>query len=69
MILVLKTDIADETMLNSIRPHINSLLKDVRWQVDIEDCDHVLRIEHPTDTSSNIISTLSQLGINCEELQ
>lgn len=56
-------------MLNSIRPHINNLLKDARWQVDIEDCDHVLRIEHPTDTSSNIIGTLSQLGINCEELQ
>lgn len=69
MILVFKTDIADEAMLNNIRPHINRLLPDGVWNVDIEDCDHVLRVEHVNDITGSIVTMLSRLGINCEELQ
>lgn len=69
MILVFKTDIVTEAMLNNIRPHINRLLPDGVWNVDIEDCDHVLRVEHAYDITDSIVNTLSRHGINCEELQ
>lgn len=69
MILVFKTDITDETMLNYIRPHINRLLPDGVWHVDIEDCDHVLRVEYVNDITDSIVNILSRHGISCEELQ
>lgn len=68
MVLVFKTSIATEAMLDKVSPHINQLLPDAVWNIDIEDCDHVLRVVHTTDISTNIIKALAALGISCELL-
>lgn len=68
MVLVFKTSIATDAILAAITPHINKLLTDNQWNVDTEDCDHVLRIVHQTDISTIVINTLTSLGISCEAL-
>jgi hypothetical protein len=36
--------------------------------VDIDDCDHVLRIENDMIPKDDVITTLQELDIHCEEL-
>ena len=68
MVLVFKTNIATEDQLATITPRLNTLLPDAVWNVDTEDCDHVLRVVHQTDISTRVINTLAALGILCESL-
>jgi len=68
MVLVFKTSIATEAMLDRVSPYIDKLLPLGSWNVDTEDCDHVLRIVHTTDISTTIINALAALGIRCEAL-
>lgn len=39
------------------------------WNFDLEDCDHILRVEAFSLQASVIISSLRQAGYACEELE
>lgn len=67
-VLVFKTDISSESEVERVA-HILDLEKNIlRWSIDRQDIDNVLRIEcdglHPT----SIIRQLSDAGFKCEEL-
>lgn len=40
-----------------------------RWDFDLEDCDHILRVEALSLQAPDIIQHLSGAGFSCEELE
>lgn len=40
-----------------------------RWNVDMQDCDHVLRIEASRLTANHIEKLLRDAGYYCEEMK
>lgn len=67
-VLVFKTNLipSDLGRLLCPKPH---WLTGVRWSIDWEDCDRVLRIEAPTVPAATIEDDLRGKGIDCEELR
>lgn len=68
-ILVFKTNLTDakrigdvESLLD-IHPHI------VQWNVDLNDCDNILRIVSRNIEASEVENLLLNAGYYCEELQ
>ena len=68
-ILVFKTNLADakrvsdvESMLD-VHPHI------IQWNVDLNDCDYVLRIVSRNIEAREVENMLLNAGYYCEELQ
>jgi hypothetical protein len=68
-ILVFKTNLSDSKRINDveslldIHPHI------IKWNVDLEDCDKVLRIVSRNIAGAEIENILLNAGYYCEELQ
>ena len=62
---VFKTSITQPRQLKQLRQGLTAI---GRWNVDLDDCDHILRVETGTRTIPRIISLLAVHGFNCEEL-
>ena len=68
-ILVFKTNIRFKKHLNEIVPYLNSTAGILRWNVDFQDKDKILRIE-ASDLHPQFIETvLQRAGYFCEELK
>jgi hypothetical protein len=68
-VIILKTDIQSEQMLQLLFPVFDNHSAIHKWTVDLEDCDKVLRIEsHPELCKNELMSLLSKKGFNTEEL-
>jgi hypothetical protein len=66
-ILVFKTDLTP-VRLADVGPLLADVPGLVRWNVDLEDCDRVLRLEaDPQLTVSLVTDRLRASGISCEE--
>lgn len=67
-ILVFKTNLSDVKRVNDVesllklQPHI------IKWNVDLDDCDNVLRIVSRNITGAEIENILLSAGWYCEEL-
>ena len=68
-VLVFKTNLTDakrisdvESLLD-IHPHI------VKWTVDLDDCDNILRIVSRNIAAQEVENILLNAGYYCEELQ
>lgn len=68
-ILVFKTSVADArhvediASLLDVHPHI------IQWNVDLKDCDNVLRIISKNVAATEVEDMLLNAGYYCEELQ
>lgn len=40
-----------------------------KWNFDLEDCDHILRVETKSLTATEIISQMEKAGYQCAELE
>jgi len=69
MISIFKTNIQSGVELNNISQHLNALLSDATWSVDLSDSDKILRIDSSLDKISDAVSLLTKFGYNCENLQ
>jgi hypothetical protein len=67
-ILVFKTSIDSEHDLKRIARVLDQDLRIRKWNVDLEDIDHILRIESREHDPAFIIQIISQEGFLCEEL-
>lgn len=68
-ILVFKTDLDSEQEVNRLMPHINTVDGIIRWNVDLQDCDKVLRIVSHDGVSPRLIEQrLQRAGHYCAEL-
>ena len=68
MIRAYKTDVQNQQIADDI---INALLKkspDFRVNFDLQDCDHVLRIEGTEVETEQVTSLVEKFGSSCEEL-
>ena len=68
MIYVFKTSVKRIKEVGQLKPHLNELLKQAKWNFDLEDCDKILRIESQTIISEEVIKLLQENGFECEEL-
>lgn len=67
-IYVFKTSIeaGDIRKVNTI---LQSLIPNGKWNYDLEDCDHILRIESRRDITELVCSHMRSDGFYCEELE
>lgn len=67
-IFVYKTDIESEYDLENVDDLLSNHETILRWNVDREDIDRVLRIESTADNAGELMQTLVQAGYFCQEL-
>lgn len=65
---VFKTNITDAALAGEIIKELDLLLPQSRINFDLEDCDHVLRVEGEHIRPSRIMLFLKQKGYLCEFL-
>ena len=68
-VLVFKTNIRYKKEVQTIHPHINTHPGIIKWNVDLKDCDKVLRVVSKNVPPVMIESIMQQLGYVCEELK
>jgi len=68
-ILVLKSNISTYTDLVQIRYPLDHHPGITRWNIDIDDCDHVIRIVTPNLTVAEICELINSNGYQCSELE
>ena len=67
-ILIFKTNIRHKKDLGIIRPLLAAYDSIIKWNVDRDDADKVLRIVSTSSDSKNIIKIINKAGYHCEEL-
>lgn len=68
-ILVFKTDITDTRQVNSIVHHLDRLEGIIRWNVDLHDCDKILRVVSSNVSPRVIERHIMEAGHYCCELE
>ena len=68
-ILIFKTNLNNPELINQAIPFIQNIQGIKRWNVDINDCDNVLRIEATELSPRSVEAVLQNAGYYCEELQ
>ncbi len=68
-VLVFKTSVVKSKEVSSLKPLLDQLIRPAgRWNFDLEDCDHILRVETKQLGPKAVMSTLMNSGFSCEEL-
>ena len=67
-ILVFKTNLAEENDLEAVASMLNEDPAIVKWNVDTEDIDNVLRIVADNIKPCYVEALIQQVGYFCEEL-
>jgi hypothetical protein len=68
-ILVLKSNIATYSDLLQIEQPFNHHPEITEWNVDLDDCDHVIRIVTRSLTVADIEELVKSNGYQCSELE
>jgi hypothetical protein len=68
-ILVFKTNLTDTRRIHDIEPMLDVHPDIIQWNVDLNDCDNVLRIVSRNVAAQEIETMLLGAGYYCEELQ
>jgi hypothetical protein len=67
-VLVFQTDLYTKREVAEIHPLLDSLPGLKEWTIDLDDCDHVLRVEGTGITNDMIINTIGKVGFTAEVL-
>ncbi|POY36529.1 hypothetical protein C3K47_09120 [Solitalea longa] len=65
---IFKTNINDEPDVKAIASSLNDFSDILKWNVAIDDCDKILRIESSETEPEGFIRLINTLGYACEEL-
>jgi hypothetical protein len=68
-ILVLKSNISTYSDLLQIQHSLDRHPDIIRWNIDLDDCDHVIRIVTPNLTVADIQEIIISKGYQCSELE
>jgi hypothetical protein len=68
MIYVFKTSVETEKEICELKPDLDKLLPQAKWNFDLDDCDRILRIDSQTENTQAIIKLLQDTGYECEEI-
>jgi hypothetical protein len=67
-ILVFRTNINRKKDVKSLTPLFNNCSEILKWNIDLSDCDNVLRVEATHSDHAPVIHLVRQAGYACEEL-
>ncbi|MEO6315995.1 MAG: hypothetical protein ABIU63_07040 [Chitinophagaceae bacterium] len=67
-ILVFKTNVASRKKVAALAPYLRNIQGIIKWNVDLQDVDKVLRIECDSIPGGIIENSLQQAGYYCKEL-
>lgn len=68
MIHVFKTSVETRQDIGKLTSRLNGLLKQAKWNFDLDDCDRILRVDGTMDLVHPVIRLLQDMGYDCEEL-
>ncbi len=68
-ILVFKTDVRNRRRVHALAPYLENIKGIIKWNVDLQDIDKILRVESADIPSGAIEKIVRQAGHFCEELQ
>ena len=68
-ILVFKTNIRYKKHVTMVEPHLNRTKGILRWNVDLDDKDKILRIEAGNLHPQAVEAAVKDAGYFCEELK
>ena len=68
-ILVFKTNLDNPELVNRVTPVLQTMAVVQKWNVDMHDCDNVLRIEATELSPRSVEMVLQNAGYYCEELE
>ena len=69
-VLVFKTSVTTSRKVGEVKPLLDKLLHQCeKWNFDLEDCDHILRVEAVSVQAAVIMENLRQAGFACVELE
>ena len=67
-ILIFVTNVADTKAVSKLKPLLTAMPAIKDWNIDLDDCDHVLRIVANNLCPRQVESTLQTAGFDCVEL-
>ncbi len=68
-VLVFKTNLTDRFHVSKVEPYLAVHPQIQRWNVDLQDCDNILRIETEQLLPVEVEKLVTQAGYYCEELE
>jgi cell fate (sporulation/competence/biofilm development) regulator YmcA (YheA/YmcA/DUF963 family) len=68
-ILVFKTNLTNTRHIKNVRPALNLHPYIKEWNVDLNDCDKILRVVAENIPATEVESIVSIAGYLCEELK
>lgn len=68
-VLILKSNIATYADLLQIQSPLDDHPGISKWNIDLDDCDHVLRVVTPNLTVADIEQIIRSSGFQCSELE
>jgi hypothetical protein len=68
-ILIFRTSVQDKSDVLKLKPYIENLVHEDKWNFDLDDCDKIFRVETDRDIYSSIILLFNGSGYYCEELE
>ncbi len=68
MVQVFCTTVSSGEEVTKLKPCLDRQLPDAKWNFDLSDCDHILRVVSNEDLSDKVITLLRQYGFFCREL-
>jgi hypothetical protein len=69
MIFVFKTSVKTKMQLKKLKPHIDRVLPNAKWNFDLADIDKILRVDSEEYIVLEIIDMLNTQNFRCEELE
>ena len=69
MIFVFKTSVKTKMQLKKLKPHIDRVLPNAKWNFDLADIDKILRVDSEENIVLEIIDMLNTQNFRCEELE
>ncbi len=69
MVHIYKTSVSNKRGVKAIKPLLNALIPNSKWNFDLHDCDNILRIDCKEITSDKVIEVLKSQGFDCLELE
>ncbi len=68
-VLVLRSNVSTYSDLLQIRHPLDHHPGITKWNIDIDDCDHVIRVVTPNLTVEDVCELINSNGYQCSELE
>ena len=67
-VLILKSNVSTYSDLLQIQHPLDHHPDIIRWNIDLDDCDHVIRVVTPNLTIADVCELININGYQCSEL-